>query len=385
MNQYPDSISSKLPNLGTSIFAVMTKMAEEHKAINLSQGFPDFEVSPALIDAVCLHMREGRNQYAPMPGILRLREAISANTKSVYDAVYDPEKEITITPGATQAIYAAITAFVREEDEVIVFEPAYDSYVPAIRLNGATPISYKLNPPDFHIDWEQVRHLVSNRTKMIIINSPHNPTGSVLNNEDMVELERIVNNTGIIVLSDEVYEHIIFDEHRHVSVCNYPALAQRSFVVFSFGKTFHATGWKTGYCMAPENLMREFRKTHQFMVFCTNTPVQHALADFLSDPANLKGLGAFYQKKRDFFLDAVSGSRFTGIPASGTYFQLLNYENISELDEMEFASWLVKEHKIAAVPVSAFYSKTINNRMLRFCFAKSEETLKKAADILCSI
>lgn len=385
MNQYPDSINSKLPNMGTSIFATMTRMAEDHNAINLSQGFPDFEVSPVLIEAVSKHMKEGKNQYAPMPGVLRLREAISATTRRLHGVAYDPEKEITVTPGATQALFAAITAFVRDEDEVIVFEPAYDSYIPAIRLNGGTPISCKLKAPGFRIDWEEVRHLISNRTKMIIINSPHNPTGTVLDGEDMAELEKIVSNTGIIVLSDEVYEHIIFDGLKHQSVCSYPALAQRSLITCSFGKTFHATGWKTGYCLAPENLMKEFRKTHQFMVFCSNTPVQHALADFLDDPSNMEGLGGFYQQKRDFFLHAIKGSGFTSESASGTYFQLLNYENISDQDEMDFATWLVKEHRIAAVPVSSFYSKPLNNHLLRFCFAKSEETLQKAANILCSI
>lgn len=385
MNNYPESITSKLPNTGTSIFAVMTQLAREHDAINLSQGFPDFEVSPILIELVAKYMREGHNQYAPMPGVMALREVIAKKTYELYGAEYNPDTEITVTPGATQAIYAAITAFIRDEDEVILFEPAYDNYVPAIKLNGGTPISSKLQAPGFGINWDEVRQLVSNRTRMIIINSPHNPTGTILSADDMRELEKIVKNTGIIVLSDEVYEHIIFGGRQHESVCRYPGLAERSIVTCSFGKTFHATGWKTGYCVAPANLMKEFRKTHQFMVFCSNTPVQHALAEFLRDSSNYEGLGPFYQTKRDFFLDAVRGSRFTFTPAGGTYFQLLDYSAISDDDEMTFAEWLTKEHKVAGVPVSPFYHKAQNNQLLRFCFAKSEQTLQKAAEILCKI
>lgn len=263
MQPYPDVITSKLPNTGTSIFAVMSQLAVEHGAVNLSQGFPDFEVSPVLIELVAKHMREGHNQYAPMPGLPKLREAIAEKTKRLYGAEYDPDTEITVTAGATQAIFAVISAFIREDDEVIVFEPAYDSYIPAIKLNGGITITCKLKPPHYGIDWDEVRRLVSNRTKMIIINTPHNPTGSILGKEDMVQLEKIVRNNGIMVLSDEVYEHIIFEGKRHESVCRYPGLAERSLITCSFGKTFHATGWKTGYCVAPANLMKEFRKTHQ--------------------------------------------------------------------------------------------------------------------------
>ncbi len=385
MITYPESVNSKLPNTGTSIFAVMTQLARAHDAINLSQGFPDFEVSPILIELVAKHMRDGHNQYAPMPGVPELREVIAEKTVNLYGIQYDPEHEITITAGATQAIYAAISAFVRDDDEVIVFEPAYDSYVPAIKLNGGVPISCKLIAPDFRVDWQEVRQLISNRTKMIIINSPHNPTGSVLNPEDMAQLERTVKNTNILILSDEVYEHIIFEGKRHESVCLYPKLAERSLVTCSFGKTFHATGWKTGYCIGPANLMKEFRKTHQFMVFCSNTPVQYALAEFLKDSSNYKGLGPFYQTKRDYFLNALKGSRFKFIPAGGTYFQLLDYSAISDDDEMIFAEWLTREHKVAGVPTSSFYHKPHNNHLLRFCFAKSEQTLQKAADILCKI
>ncbi len=385
MNPYPDVISSKLPNTGTSIFAVMSQLAQEHDAINLSQGFPDFEVSPDLVDLVVKHMREGRNQYAPMPGLPALREAIAEKTHRLYGAAYHPDSEITVTPGATQAIFAAITAFVREEDEVIIFEPAYDSYVPAVKINGGMPITCKLKAPSFTVDWEEVRRHITTRTRMIIINTPHNPTGSVLGADDMAELERIVKNTGILVLSDEVYEHIVFGEENHQSVCRYPGLAERSVVTCSFGKTFHATGWKTGYCLAPANLMKEFRKTHQFMVFCSNTPVQHALAEFLQNPDNYDGIGQFYERKRDFFLDAVRSSRFSYTPAAGTYFQLLDYSKISDLPEAEFARQLVTEHKLAAVPTSSFYQKPIDNQTLRFCFAKSDATLEKAAEILCHI
>ncbi len=385
MRPYPDLISSKLPNTGTSIFAVMSQLAVEHGAVNLSQGFPDFEVSPILIELVAQNMRDGHNQYAPMPGLPRLREAIAAKTERLYGAQYDPDTEITVTAGATQALFAAISAFVREDDEVIVFEPAYDSYIPAIKLNGGVTISSKLKPPHYRIDWDEVRRLVSSRTKMIIINSPHNPTGSILEKEDMMQLEKIVQNNGIMVLSDEVYEHIIFEGKKHESVCLYPGLAERSLVTCSFGKTFHATGWKTGYCVAPANLMKEFRKTHQFMVFCSNTPVQHALAEYLQTPDHYEGLGPFYQAKRDYFLNALKGSRFTFTPAGGTYFQQLNYKAISDEDEMTFAERLIKEHKVAGVPTSSFYNKPQNNHMLRFCFAKSEETLQKAADILCKL
>lgn len=385
MNPYPDAISSKLPNTGTSIFAVMSQLAREHDAINLSQGFPDFEVSRKLIDLVVKHMREDRNQYAPMAGVPSLREAIAEKTNRLYGAEYNPDSEITVTPGATQAIFAAITAFVREEDEVIIFEPAYDSYVPAVKINGGMPITCKLKAPTFSVDWEEVRRYVTSRTKMIIINTPHNPTGSVLGASDMAELEKIVKNTGILVLSDEVYEHIIFGGKTHESVCRYPGLAERSLITCSFGKTFHATGWKTGYCLAPANLMKELRKTHQFMVFCSNTPVQHALADFLQDPDNYEGISRFYEQKRDYFLEAIKSSRFSFSPAAGTYFQLLDYSKISDQTEAEFARHLVTEHKLAAVPTSSFYHKPYNNQTLRFCFAKSDKTLEKAAEILCNI
>jgi methionine transaminase len=385
MTFFPESIVSKLPNTNTSVFAVMSQMAHEHGAINLSQGFPDFMISEQLIRLVGKYMRKGFNQYAPMPGLMSLRERIAGKTAGLYGADYDPEKEITVTAGATQAIYTAITAFVRDEDEVIIFEPAYDSYAPAIKLNGGMPISFKMQPPEYSIDWDEVKRLISSRTRMIIINSPHNPTGSILKEGDLKKLDRMTQDSGILVLSDEVYEHIIFDGQKHQSVCMLPSLAERSLVVCSFGKTFHATGWKMGYCLAPAVLMKEFRKVHQFMVFAVNTPTQHALSEYLEDPSTYDGLGAFYQEKRDFFLNAIASSRFSYLSAAGTYFQLLDYSKISDEDEMDFARRMVIDHKIAAVPTSSFYAKPINNKVLRFCFAKSEQTLEEAAKILCNI
>lgn len=385
MDPFPDSVSSKLPKTGTSVFAVMSGMAKEHNAINLSQGFPDFPVSETLINLVHKYMQQGQNQYAPMPGLPALREAIAEKTQFLYSAQYNPETEITVTAGATQAIFTAITAFIREEDEVIVFEPAYDSYVPAIKLCGGTPIPVQLKLPDYHIDWEEVKKKVNQRTKMIIINSPHNPTGSILSADDLKQLDKLTRHTGILVLSDEVYEHIIFDGQQHESVCRYPELASRSMVMCSFGKTFHATGWKTGYCLAPENLMKEFRKIHQFVVFAVNTPVQYAIAEYIQKKEHYLNLGSFYQEKRDYFLKLISGSRFKVIPAGGTYFQVLDYSQISEEPEMDFAVKLIKEYGVASVPNSYFYNNPQDHQTLRFCFAKSNETLEKAAEILCRI
>lgn len=385
MDPYPDQITSKLSQTGTSVFAIMSQMAKEHNAINLSQGFPDFAVSPDLIKLVNKYMRKGYNQYAPMPGLPELREAIAEKTEFLYSAKYDPETEITVTAGATQAIFTAIMSLIREDDEVIVFEPAYDSYVPAIKLAGGIPVCIPLKLPDYHIDWSEVKRVINNRTRMIIINSPHNPTGSILSAADMIQLEKITRNTGIIILSDEVYEHIIFDGRDHQSVCRYPALAQRSMVMCSFGKTFHATGWKSGYCVAPSNLMKEFRKTHQFVVFCVNTPVQYAIAEYIQNKDNYTNLGSFYQEKRDYFVELIKGSKFKIIPANGTYFQVLDYSKISDENEMEFATRLTKEHGVASVPNSYFYQKPVNNHTLRFCFAKSNKTLEKAAEILCQI
>ena len=385
MVKFPDFIPSKLSNVGTSIFAVMSQLANEQGAINLSQGFPDFDCSDKLKNLVAHYMKKGCNQYAPMPGIMPLREVIAEKTESLYAVKYNPDTEITVTAGATEALYSAISAFVREGDEVIVFEPAYDSYVPAIMINGGSPIYGSLNSPDFKINWDETQKMINQHTRMIIINSPHNPTGSTLTVEDMKRLEKITKNTNIIILSDEVYEHIVFDKKEHQSICRFPKLIERSIVISSFGKTFHTTGWKMGYCLAPENLMTEFRKTHQFIVFAVNTPIQYAIADFLKDRNNYIHLNDFYQQKRDYFNNALKGSRFKISPSSGTYFQLLDYSSVSNEKEVDFAIRLTKEYKIASIPISVFYHKKAENKMLRFCFAKGEDTMDKAAEILCKI
>jgi methionine aminotransferase len=385
MNKFNGNIISKLPGVETSIFAVMSGLANQYKAINLSQGFPDFPVSEKLIASIHEKMKAGLNQYAPMPGVAAFREQIVAKAHETYGIDYNVESEVTVTAGATQALFTAIAAFIREEDEVIIFEPAYDSYGPAVRLNGGVVKYSQLRLPDYHIDWQEVARMITHRTKMIIINTPHNPSGSILSEEDMLQLQKITKNTDIIILSDEVYEHIIFDEKKHESVCAYPELAERSLVVGSFGKTFHATGWKMGFVMAPENLMNEFRKAHQFNVFAVNTPIQHALSEYMTDRDNYLHLGDFYQKKRDFFSVRLKESRFKIIPSFGTYFQLLDYSAISEEKEMDFATRLITEFGLASIPVSAFYQKKDDNKILRFCFAKSEETLEKAAEILCKI
>lgn len=385
MNKFTGNIKSRLPNTGTSIFAVMSALAIQNEAINLSQGFPDFDISKKLIDLVHQKMNLGFNQYAPMPGIPGLRQAISKKVESLYQAYYNPETEITITAGATQALFTAITAFIHEGDEVIIFEPAYDSYSPAIRLNGGMIKFSRLKTPSYTIDWEEVQKLITGQTRMIIINTPHNPTGSVLSVDDLLHLQKLTRNTEIIVLSDEVYEHLIFDAIQHQSVCRFPDLAMRSLAIFSFGKTFHATGWKMGYVLAPENLTSEFRKVHQFNVFAVNTPIQHAIAEYLQDPDTYQQLPAFYQNKRDYFQNLIRDSRFKIIPSYGTYFQLLDYSLISDESETDFAIRLTKEFKIASIPISAFYHDNFNNKTLRFCFAKKEETLTKAAEIICKI
>lgn len=378
-------ITSKLPGTGTSIFAVMSALAAEHNAINLSQGFPDFPISEGLIELVNRHMRAGHNQYAPMPGLPGLREAIASKALAAAGRLYDPGSEVTITSGATQALYTAITAFIKAGDEVIVFEPVYDSYVPAVELSGGVARHIRMHHPDYHIDWDEVAAAVNSRTRMIIINSPHNPTGSILTRDDMLRLSGIVRNTDILVLSDEVYEHLIFDGQVHESICRYEELAVRGFAVGSFGKTFHATGWKLGYCMAPAPLMAEFRKVHQFVVFSSNTPIQHAIAEYLQEPAHYLDLPAFYQAKRDAFLRLIDGSRFKPLPCRGTYFQLLDYSVISDETEAEFAIRLTRDYGVASIPTSAFYHDKTENRVLRFCFAKQEETIAKAAGILCRI
>ncbi|MBL0340753.1 MAG: methionine aminotransferase [Bacteroidetes bacterium] len=382
---FPGTLKSKLHKTGTTIFTIMSGLANEYGAINLSQGFPDFPVSAELIELINRNMKAGHNQYAPMPGYRPLREVIAAKIQNLYSAVYDPDKEITITAGGTQAIYSAITSVIKEGDEVIVFEPAYDCYVPAIELNGGIPVQLQLKDPDFHIDWNEVKKMVNQRTRMIMINSPHNPTGAILTAKDMHQLEKITHNRDIVIVSDEVYEHIIFDGYEHQSVMRYPKLAERSFVVFSFGKTFHATGWKTGYCIAPENLMTEFRKVHQFQVFSVNTPIQYALAEYMSNPVNYSGINKFYQQKRDLFLSLIKGSRFKPLTCSGSYFQLLDYSKISDEKDTDFAIKVTKEHGVAAIPISVFYKNPIEQKALRFCFAKEDATLVAAAEKLRNI
>jgi methionine aminotransferase len=385
MPTHPNTISSKLPKVGTTIFTVMSRLAQEQNAFNLSQGFPDFPVDQRLIDLVHQHMSSGKNQYPPMAGIPALREIISGKMENLYGASYDPESEITITAGGTQAIFTAIMATINEGDEVILFTPAYDCYAPAIELAGGKPVYVQLKSGDFSIDWKQVKKVVTRRTKMIMINTPHNPSGSVISNNDVQELIKITKDNDIVILSDEVYEHIIFDGQPHRSMANYPELANRSIIVYSFGKTFHVTGWKTGYVVGPSNLMAEFRKVHQFNVFTANAPIQYALADYMSDPENYLHIGEMYQAKRDLFLSAVKASRFMIKPSIGTYFQLLDYSKISEEEDTELAKRLTIEHKVASIPVSVFYHNPIQNQVLRFCFAKEDETLKRAGDIICKI
>lgn len=382
MPDYPAHIKSKLPKTGTTIFTIMSALAQEHGAINLSQGFPDFMCDERLITLVEQFMRKGLNQYAPMPGILPLREAIVAKAENLYAAKYHPETEVTVTAGGTEAIYAAITAVVEEGDEVIIFEPAYDCYAPSVELNGGVAIYVELEAPDYLIDWNAVKKLINQRTKMIIINTPHNPSGMVMTAQDMKQLQKLTQNTDIIILSDEVYEHIIFDGVEHQSVMRYPKLAERSFVVFSFGKTYHNTGWKMGYCLAPAELMREFRKAHQFIVFSANTPIQYAFAEMMKDPMHYLGLRNFYEEKRNYFLRLTEGSRFKAKPAAGSYFQLLSYKGISNEKDTDFAVRLTKETGVAAIPTSVFYHHSVDRKMLRFCFAKENETLEKAAERL---
>lgn len=378
-------IRSRLPDIGTSIFAVMSKMALEHGAINLSQGFPDFALDDTIIHLVHRYMMEGNNQYAPMPGVPALRQVIAEVIMNTYGHKADPETGITVTAGATEGIFSCISAFINPGDEVILFDPAYDSYDPAIRLNGGIPVQINLSFPGFSIDWDEVKKKITPRTKMIMVNTPHNPSGAVLQDEDLQELERLALKHNLIVLSDEVYDRLIYDGIPHRSVLTQPGLASQSVAIFSFGKTFHATGWKTGYVVAPENLTREIRKTHQFIVFAVNTPVQMALAEYMKNPDHYRNLGNFYQRKRDFFLEQIKGSSFEPLPCHGSYFQVVSYRNIASTGDVEMAETLTKKFKVAAIPVSVFYQDKTDNRLLRFCFAKKEETLAKAGEILRKI
>lgn len=379
------TIKTKLPKVGTTIFTVMSSLATEYNAINLSQGFPNFPVSEELISLVNKYMKQGFNQYAPMMGVKELREAISEKTLKLYNVNYHPDSEITVTSGGTEALFSAISAVVKTGDEVIVFEPAYDSYIPAIELNGGIPVCISLKYPDYNIDWNEVRNKISSKTKLIIINTPHNPTGAVLSENDLKELTNIVQNTNIFLIGDEVYEHIIFDGLKHNSLMSVPELQQRSFIISSFGKTFHVTGWKTGYCVAPKELTTEFRKIHQFLTFSTFTPLQYALAEFLKNPENYNNVPLFYQKKRNTFLEAVKDSRFTFIPSNGSYFQNLCYSAISDEPDTELAIRLTKEIGVASVPISVFYQNLKDEKILRFCFAKDDETLFRAGEKLSKL
>ncbi len=375
-------LPSRLPHVGTTIFTVMSRLATDHGAINLSQGFPDFSPPVLLLERVTHHMDAGANQYPPMAGVIPLRQAIAAKLARLYDAHYDAETEITVTAGATQALFTAIAACVRSGDEVIVFAPVYDSYIPAIELAGGRARVVNLAPPDFRPDWAQVAAALTPRTRMIIVNTPHNPTGAVWTVADMAELARLTHDTDIVLLGDEVYEHIVFSG-RHESLARLPELRERSFVVSSFGKTYHITGWKVAYCAAPASLMAEFRKVHQFNVFTVHHPSQLALADFMTaDPGFADGLADFYRAKRDFFRAQLEGSRFDLLPCDGTYFQLARYDRINDMPDTEFARWLTIEKGVAVIPVSAFMPDGTDHRLIRFCFAKNENTLAAAGEKL---
>lgn len=374
---------SKLPHVGETIFTTISVLAQQHQAINLGQGFPDFPMDEGLIALVNKAMKDGHNQYAHRNGVLALREQIAEKVFHLYQNKIDPATEICITPGATYALYTALTAIIHKGDEVILFEPAYDSYIPNIEINGGVPVLIPLTHPEYKIDWEIVKSKITSKTKAIIINSPHNPTGSVLSKEDMQALYSIVKDTSIYIISDEVYEHLIFDDLQHESILKYPELYERSFVTYSFGKVYHCTGWKTGYCIAPPALMTEFLKVHQYNVFCCFSPVQYALAAYLKEPAHYQNLGKQMQQKRDFFDEAMAQCKyFLPLPSHGSYFQLFSYKNLSDEPELDFAKRLIKEAGVATIPVSAFYKSPVDHQVLRFCFAKKKETLTQAVEKL---
>lgn len=376
---------SKLPDVGITIFTVMSKMAADHQAINLSQGFPDFAAPAELIERVSHYMRQGLNQYAPMQGAPLLRQRIAEKVEALYGAKIDPESDITVTSGATEALYAAISAVVGTGDEVIVVEPAYDSYVPAIQLNGGIPVFIPMRFPGYRMDWDRLRDALTDRTRLIILNSPHNPTGTVLDAADLAVLVEITADRDLLILSDEVYEHILFDGRPHQSMLRYPDLARKSFVVSSFGKTYHTTGWKIGYCVAPAALSLEFRKIHQFLTFTSNTPIQLAYADFMRHTDHYTQLAQFYQHKRDLFLDLMQSARFKPLPCAGTYFQMMDYSAITDEPDDAFARRLTTQYGVAAIPPSVFYHDRRDHRVLRFCFAKQDQTLTQAAERLCRI
>ncbi|MCK6408962.1 pyridoxal phosphate-dependent aminotransferase [Thauera sp.] len=385
MPTFPAALESRLPQVGTTIFTVMSRLAQDCGAINLSQGFPDFNAEDLLFERVAHWMRAGHNQYAPMAGTLPLRAAIAAKVEALYGTRYDIEHEITVTAGATQALFTAVTACVHPGDEVIVFEPVYDSYAPAIELAGGTVVRMRLTAPAYRPDWDAVAAAIGPRTRMIMINTPHNPTATVWTRDDLDRLAALVRGTDIVVMADEVYEHIVFDGVAHASCAAQAELAARSFVVSSFGKTYHITGWKVGYVLAPRALMAEFRKVHQFNVFTVNTPVQLALADYMADTSRHLGLASFYQAKRDFFRAALAGSRFELLPARGTYFQLARYDAIADLGDAAFCEHLARKVGVAAIPVSAFFADGRDERVVRFCFAKNEVTLAAACERLSAL
>jgi methionine aminotransferase len=385
MPTFPAPVSSRLPRVGTTIFTVMSRLAAECGALNLSQGYPDFSAPPALFDLVAKHMHAGANQYAPLAGMPALLEAIAAKVLAQHGRRYDPATEITVTAGGTQALHAAITALVHPGDEVLVFEPAYDSYAPAVELAGGRVVRARLRAPDYRPDWGEVRALVGPRTRLVVVNTPHNPTGTVWTEADLDALAAVVRGTGVAVVADEVYEHIVFDGRRHASCARHPELCDRAVVVSSFGKTFHVTGWKVGYALAPRELMAEFRKVHQFVVFTVNGAVQLALADWLADASRWRDLGRFYQAKRDLFRDGLAATRLTPLPCHGTYFQLAAYDRVSDEPDRALAERLTRELGVASIPVSAFYEEPPGDRVLRFCFAKGEETLRRACERLARL
>ena len=379
-------LRNKLPGKGTNIFSVMTAMAQQHDAINLSQGFPDFDGPQALRERVAYHMAHGHNQYAPLAGVPDLLELIAGKVLDLYGCKVNPDNEVVVTPGATEAIFCAITAVVHPGDEVIIFDPAYDTYEPSVTLNGGLTRHIALHYPDFAIDWQRVRDTITDRTRLIILNTPHNPTGTVWNEQDIQQLREVIAGRNIHLLSDEVYEHISFDGNSHLSLLRYPDLAAKAFVISSFGKTYHITGWRIGYCIAPRAMMDELLRIHQFINFSTNTPMQYAIADFLRDcPQHHHELGSFYQQKRDLFCELMAASQFKLAPSAGTYFQLAEYSAISDEADTEFATWLTREYKVAAIPISVFYKDSPKQHVVRFCFAKDDDTLREAAGKLINL
>ena len=382
MDPRPVAVRSRLPATGTSIFTVMSALSARHGAVNLGQGFPDYPIDPALIDLVAAAMKAGHNQYPLMPGVMALREAIGGKVERLYGRAYDPEREITVTTGATQAIFTAVLALVHPGDDVIVFEPAYDSYVPAVRLAGGNPVTVPLTVPGYRIDPLRLAGAITPRTRMIIVNTPNNPGTSVLSRDDVVTLERLTRGNDIVVVSDEVYEHMVYDGAQHHSIAQSAELAPRSVVIGSFGKTFHATGWKVGYALAQPDLTAEIRRVHQFMVFTVNAPVQHALAEFLREPARYEALPSFFERKRDVLRDGLAATPLELLPCAGSYFQLARYDAVSDEPAAEFAQRLVRDVGVATIPLSAFYQNGRDDRVIRFCFAKKDETLLAAGERL---